>query len=199
MMARPPAGASPAPTPFLDLAVARFGPAGFETVGGEEQAIWRRMARRLGGFNRTLHILQPGELLAPPAPETNGPSAALLAVRVAAVRRNATGAVLYRCDDGSRVFVHADNPFADAFAAARTLASRARPAFAEATLIDAAGGVAGFAAEDAPPRDRLNPFDNDRRPDREAIDKLSRTLEEEIRRLILPEGAQPRTIADGVR
>ncbi|MBI1339172.1 hypothetical protein GC169_03020 [bacterium] len=181
----------------LRIACARLGPEGFVRIDSEEQAIWRRMELRLGGLVDRLTLLRPADLLAPAAPAIDGPATARLALLSAASAHGADHAILYTCDDGRKTFPHSANWFSSAFASARGVASRADPAQAEAALMHTTTGAdIAFVSGDAPPRDRLNPFDNHRRPDREAVEALTGLIEREIMEMMTPAFARSRSIAD---
>lgn len=168
----------------LRFAYARITPSGFARISTDEQAIWSGMETRLGGLVNEMMALQPAALLGARQPELDGGASCVLIARAQAAEAGMPQVIVYATEEKERVYPSKDNWFSRSFATLRSKGMPHHPATAELHLLDVSGGDPVLSAFcDAPPRQPLNPFDNHRRPQREALVELTDIFERRLQAL----------------
>ncbi|MEZ5937742.1 MAG: hypothetical protein R3C52_05930 [Hyphomonadaceae bacterium] len=182
LAAAAPAFAAPAVRLPLRALYARVGPDGFVTIGSDEQDVWNALGARVGGLIADLRPLQPDYRLAAHAPESDGGAACAMIARTMAMQAGLDYAIIYATQSGRKSFSHKANWLSKGFAAVRSSLTPYGPAIGEAHVLGLDTGEALISVSaDAPPRSALNPFDNHRRPQNEALDRLLIALEDKLR------------------
>lgn len=180
-VAAAPAHAAPRLAYPLSILYGRIGPAGFERIDAEEQALWSAMGVRLAGLVSRLEPVQLYSMLTSNPPQLDNEAGNILFARQIASDLHLDHILLYASSDGRREYPAYNNWVSQAFNGARSRLSRGDQAIAEAHVLETAGGLPLLSlALDAPPRHPLNPFDLHRNPEEQAVHRLVRSLEARI-------------------
>ncbi len=165
----------------LSIGYARIGENGLSRITTRDQTRWSGLQTRLGALVERIEPLQPASLLGAKAPELDGGASCVLLARAQAADLGLPLVLVYATEEKPRTFDARRNWFSRGFASIRSALAPHHPALGEAHLLDTAGGPAlASAYADAPPRKPLNPFDNHRRPQEEALDSLITSLEQQF-------------------
>ncbi|MEP7209716.1 MAG: hypothetical protein ABI740_02670 [Alphaproteobacteria bacterium] len=181
----------------LRVAYARIGKDGFIAIRTDEQSAWSALQTRLGGLVDDIQPIQPGGLLGVAAPEVDGAASCAVAARKLAAERGFSHVILYATLDGKRTYGHGGNWLTRGLSTLRSDISAHDRASGEAYLLDVSGGVPlASATADAKQKEFLDPFDDARKPERETLVLLTRTLETQLQRLAAAGLAANQSIAD---
>lgn len=180
----------------LRVAYARVGPDGFVQLHAEEQRYWSELQTRVGGLIETLEPIQPANML-DAGPEVSDTASCAMVARQIAFRAGLTHVILYATQDGRRTYKYNEAWLSETFARFRSEYLKYDRAFGEAHVLDVGGGppVCSVTA-DASPRNPLDPFDNNRNPERETLAGLTAALERRLQNLARVDYAAQASIAD---
>jgi hypothetical protein len=181
----------------LRLGYARVGETGFVAIRSSEQEAWTQLQTRLGGLINTIEPIQPSDMLGAKAPELDGGASCALVARQLAANAGYSHVILYATQDGRKTYKHGASWVSRAFASLRSEYLKYDRATGEAHLLDVAGGPAiASVSADAAPRDPIDPSDNHRNPEREALTGLTTALERRLQSLSRAGFDAQRSIAD---
>jgi hypothetical protein len=181
----------------LRIAYARIGKDGFVPIQSDDQRAWSALQTRLGALIDQIAPIQPTGLLGAHAPEADGGASCALAARKLAAEEGFSHVVLYATSDGKRTYHHGGDWLTRGFATLRANVGPHDRAAGEAYLLDTGDGPPlACATADARQKEFLDPFDDGRKPERETLAALTRTLEIQLQRLARADLARDASIAD---
>lgn len=196
MAISPAASARPVRFP-LRIAYARIGKDGFLAIRSDDQRVWSALQTRTGGLIDRIAPIQPTGLLGAHPPELDGGASCALAARQLAANEGFSHVVLYATTGGRPASSQGGDWLTRGLATLRSTIAPPERASGEAYLLDTGDGPPlACATADVRRKNLLDPFDDARKPERETLTALTRTLEIQIQRLARAGLARDASIAD---